>query len=109
LAARNLFTVLDCTVLPSMEMLNEALQLYWPILWRVCARGFYFHNSKPRVDEPPGKEVCDPFVDVPLAVFEEGECRLVLPRAKYGGLGISTSQPSLFRFTPGCGRESSSS
>lgn len=45
LAARNFFTVLDTTVFPSMEMLNEALLPHWTILWRVCARGFYFHNS----------------------------------------------------------------
>lgn len=93
LAARNLLTVLDCTEFPSQEQLNEALQPYWPILWRVCARGFYFHNSKPLVDEPPGKEVYDPFVDAPLPVFEEGECRLVLPRAKYGGFGLLLKLP----------------
>lgn len=93
LAARNLFTVLDCTEFPSQELLNETLQPYWPIVWRVCARGFYFHNSKPLVDEPPGKEVYDPFVDASLPVFEEGECRLVLPRAKYGGFGLLLKLP----------------
>jgi hypothetical protein len=93
LAARNLFFVLDTTVFPSVEMLNEALVPHWPILWRVCARGFYFHNSKPLVDEPPGKEVYDPFVDPPLPVFEESECRLVLPRAKYGGFGLLLKLP----------------
>jgi hypothetical protein len=93
LAARNLFKVLECTVFPSQEMLNDALQPYWPILWRVCARGFYFHNSKVLVDEPPGKEVYDPFVDPPLPAFEEGECRLALPRAKYGGFGLMLSLP----------------
>lgn len=93
LAARNLFLVLDCTVFPSMEMLNDALLPHWPILWRVCARGFYFHNSKPLVDEPPGKEVYDPFVDAPLPLFEEGECRLLLPRARYGGFGLLLKLP----------------
>ena len=43
--------------------------------------------------EPPGKEVYDPFVDAPLPVFEEGECRLVLPRAKYGGFGLLLKLP----------------
>jgi len=93
LAARNLFLVLDCTVFPSQELLNEALLPHWPILWRVCARGFYFHNSKVLVDEPPGKEVYDPFADPPLPFFEEGECRLVLPRAKYGGFGVLLKLP----------------
>lgn len=93
LAARNLFLILDCTVFPSMEMLNEALQPYWPILWRVCARGFYFHNSRPLVDEPPEKEVHDSFLDPPLPVFEESECGLVLPRTKYGGFGLLLKLP----------------
>lgn len=93
LAARNLFLVLDCTVFPSQELLNEALLPHWPILWRVCARGFYFHNSKVLVDEPPGKEIYDPFVDPPLPFFEERECRLVLPRARYGGFGVLLKLP----------------
>jgi hypothetical protein len=92
-AARNLFFVIDETEFPSVKKLNEALQPYWPILWRVCARGHYFHNSKPLVDDPPGKEVYDPFVDPPLPVFEESECRLVLPRAKYGGFGLLLKLP----------------
>jgi len=93
LAARNLFFVIDETEFPSMEKLNEALLPYWPTLWRVCARGHYFHNSKPLVHELPGKEVYDPFVDPPLPVFEEAECRLVLPRAKYGGFGLLLQLP----------------
>ncbi len=94
LAARNLFFVLDTTKCSRVwKMLNEALVPHWPILWRVCARGFYFHNSKPLVDEPPGKEVYDPFVDPLLPVFEESECMLVLPRAKYGGFGLLLKLP----------------
>lgn len=93
LAARNLFLVLDCTVFPSMEMLNDALLPHWPILWRVCARGFYFHNSKPLVDEPPGKEVYDPFLDPPLPIFEEGECAIVLPRGRFGDFAVSLRLP----------------
>lgn len=96
LAARNLFVVLDTTVFPSQELLNKALLPHWPILWRVCARGFYFHNSKPLVEEPPGREVYDATIDPPLPVFEEGECRLVLPRARYGGFALLLRLPGKF-------------
>jgi hypothetical protein len=93
LAARNLFFVIDETEFPNMEKLNDALLPYWPILWRVCARGYYFHNSKPLVDQVPGKEVYDPFVDPPLPVFEDGECRLVLPRGRYGDFALLLKLP----------------
>jgi hypothetical protein len=93
LAARNLFFVIDETEFPNVEKLNESLLPHWRILWRVCARGYYFQNSKPLVDEPPGKEVYDPFVDAPLPVFEEGECRLVLPRGRYGDFALLLKLP----------------
>ncbi|HEX4037752.1 MAG TPA: hypothetical protein VHX37_06815 [Acidobacteriaceae bacterium] len=88
LAGRNLFTVLDNTVFPSQELLNEALLPHWPILWRVCARGFYFHNSKPLVDEVPGKEAYEHFVGPPLPMFEESECSVVLPRGRHGDFAL---------------------
>jgi hypothetical protein len=92
-AGRNLYFVIDETEFSSLEKLNEALLPYWPILWRVCARGHYFHNSKPLVDQVPGKEVYDPFVDPQLPVFEEGECRLVLPRGRYGDFALLLKLP----------------
>ncbi len=93
LAARNLFFVLDDTVFPSVEKLNEALLPYWPILWRVCARGFYFHNSKPLVDEVPGKEAYEHFVGPPLPMFEEGECSVVLPQGRHGDFALCLYLP----------------
>lgn len=92
-AGRNLYFVIDETEFPSVEKLNEALLPYWPILWRVCARGHYFHQSKPLVDQVPGKEVYDPFVDPPLPVFEEDECSIVLPRGRYGDFALSLKLP----------------
>ena len=40
--ARNLYFLLDELDFPNIERLNEALRPFWPILWRVCARGHYF-------------------------------------------------------------------
>ena len=37
--ARLLYMVLDNERFLNIEKLNEALRPYWPILWRVCARG----------------------------------------------------------------------
>jgi hypothetical protein len=47
LAARNLYVLLDDEKLPGAAALNEALAPYWPVLWRVAARGHYFVRREP--------------------------------------------------------------
>ncbi len=47
LAARNLYVLLDDEKLPGAAALNEALSPYWPVLWRVAARGHYFIHRQP--------------------------------------------------------------
>ena len=49
-AARLLYIVLDNERFLNIEKLNEALRPYWPILWRVCARGHYLRHAKPVAD-----------------------------------------------------------
>ena len=47
LAARNLYGLLDDEKLAGAAALNEALAPYWPVLWRVAARGHYFERRQP--------------------------------------------------------------
>src|SRR5215472_11583569 len=47
LAARNLYVLLDDEKLAGAAALNETLAPYWPVLWRVAARGHYFVQRKP--------------------------------------------------------------
>jgi hypothetical protein len=47
LAARNLYVLLDDEKLAGATALNEALAPYWPVLWRVAARGHYFLEREP--------------------------------------------------------------
>ena len=47
LAARNLYVLLDDEKLAGATALNEALAPYWPVLWRVAARGHYFARREP--------------------------------------------------------------
>ncbi len=47
LAARNLYVLLDDEKLSGAAALNEALVPYWPVLWRVAARGHYFLEKEP--------------------------------------------------------------
>jgi hypothetical protein len=93
LAVRNLFFVLDEQEFSNIEKLNEVLLPYWPILWQVCARGHYFQQGKPLVDETSGDEVYDPIVDPPLPGFEEGDCSIFLPRGRKGGFALCLNLP----------------
>jgi len=47
LAARNLYALLDDEKLAGAAALNEAISPYWPVLWRVAARGHYFERREP--------------------------------------------------------------
>ena len=93
LAARNLFFVLDETEFPNIEKLNETLWPYWPMLWRVCARGHYFQQGKPLVEETSAEQVYDPYVEPPLPTFEEDECCLILPRGRQEGFALCLILP----------------
>jgi hypothetical protein len=43
----NLYVLLDDEKLAGATALNEALAPYWPVLWRVAARGHYFARREP--------------------------------------------------------------
>jgi hypothetical protein len=47
LAARNLHVLLDDEELAGAASLNQALRPFWPVLWRVAARGHYFLQHGP--------------------------------------------------------------
>ncbi len=52
LAARNLYVMLEEEPLAGADELNSALHPFWPILWRVAARGHFFVKGKPLREEP---------------------------------------------------------
>jgi hypothetical protein len=78
--ARNLYFLLDELELPNIEKLNEALWPYWPILWRVCARGHYFLHERPLRDIESSAPNFKATVRPPLPSFEEAEYRLEFVR-----------------------------
>jgi len=79
--ARNLYFLLDELEFPNVEKLNEALWPYWPILWRVCARGHYFHHLQPLQDQNSSAGGLESAVHPALPSFEEGEYRLDFVRS----------------------------
>ena len=83
---RLLYMVLENERLLNVEKLNEALRPYWPILWRVCARGHYLRHGEPLRDSTfwgadsrlPNRR--------PLPSFQEGEYRLEFHRGPCVGV-----------------------
>ena len=89
-AVQNLYHLLDELESPNVVKVNRALWPYWPILWRVAARGHYFRHGKPlffarlfdhRVPPPP------------LPGFEEGECALSLTRLQLDTFSLCLHLP----------------
>jgi hypothetical protein len=68
--------------------LNEALWPYWPILWRVCARGHYFHHAEPLQDPNSSAGSLEAAFHPPLPSFEEGEYRLEFVRSPSEGFSL---------------------
>ncbi|MFI5095669.1 MAG: hypothetical protein ACHQIK_19755 [Candidatus Acidiferrales bacterium] len=91
--ARNLYFLLDELEFPNIEKLNEALWPYWPILWRVCARGHYFHHMLPLQDQNASAGGLEAAFHPPLPSFEEGEYRLEFVRSPSDGFSLWLSFP----------------
>jgi hypothetical protein len=85
--ARNLYVLLDREQFASVETINATLAPYWPVLWRVAARGHFVYEKKPirdtaRPQELPGQPSFPPFVEGPyrlsVTVGEHSEMHLLL-------------------------------
>jgi hypothetical protein len=96
--ARNLYFLLDELELPNIEKLNDTLRPYWPILWRVCARGHYFLHMQPLQDPDSSASDIDAPLNPPLPKFEEGEYSLELVRSPTDGFSAWLHFPG--RLTP---------
>lgn len=93
---RLLYMVLENERLLNVEKLNEALRPYWPILWRVCARGHYLRHGEPLRDGTfwgadsrlPNRR--------PLPSFQEGEYRLEFHRGPESEFSVWLHFPGRF-------------
>jgi hypothetical protein len=56
LAARNVYVLLDEDALPGGEDLTRALRPYWPVLWRLSARGHFVEANEPVRDPSTARE-----------------------------------------------------
>ena len=81
LAARSLYVLLDEERFSNMEKVNQALGPYWPILWRVCARGHYLRHGQSLRESKFWAADFTLGIRPPLPSFQEGEYRLEIARS----------------------------
>jgi hypothetical protein len=90
LAARNLYVILEEEKLSGAEALDRALRPFWPILWRLAARGHYFVKQQPlRAPSTPK----DSFYQPPIPSVKEGEYSLSFARGEGNEFSLLLSFP----------------
>lgn len=90
LAGRNLYVILDEERLSGAEALDRALRPFWPILWRLAARGHYLLKRDPlRVASIPK----DSFYQPPIPSVKEGEFSLSFARGEGSDFSLLLSFP----------------
>jgi hypothetical protein len=95
--ARLLYMILDNEKFLNIEKLNEALRPYWPILWRVCARGHYLRHKQPLTDSAFWAADFRLGNRRPLPSFQEGEYRLEFHRGPETAFSVWMYFPGRFR------------
>lgn len=90
LAARNLYVILEEEKLSGAEALDRALHPFWPILWRLAARGHYLLKREPlRAASIPR----DSFYQPPIPSVKEGEYSLSFARGEGSEFSLLLSFP----------------
>jgi len=89
-AVKNLYHLLDELEFPHVPKLNRALSPYWPILWRVAARGHYFRHGRPLLF---GRITDARVPPPPLPGFQEGECAVSLDRMAHDTFSLCLHLP----------------
>ena len=90
LVGRNLYVILDEEKLAGAEALDRALRPFWPILWRLAARGHYFLKHEPLRLPSTAKES---FYQPPIPSVKEGEFSLSFARGEGSEFSLLLSFP----------------
>ena len=79
LAGRNLLILLEDEKLPATDTVNRALRPFWPVLWRLAARGHYCLTQQPLRTKSTSQ---DSFYQPPIPSIKEGEFTLSFNRGE---------------------------
>jgi hypothetical protein len=90
LAARNLHVLLEDEKLPGADAVNRALRPYWPVLWRLAARGHYCLTQEPLRAKATSQ---DSFYQPPIPSIKEGDFTLSFNRGEGSDIFLLLSFP----------------
>src|SRR5216684_5577920 len=90
LAARNLHVLLEDEKLPGVDAVNRALRPYWPVLWRLAARGHYCLTQEPLRAKSMGQ---NSFYQPPIPSIKEGDFTLSFNRGERSEISLLLSFP----------------
>jgi len=89
-AARNLHILLEDEKLPAADTVSQALRPFWPVLWRLAARGHYFLTGEPLRAKSASQ---DSFYQPPIPSIKEGDFTLSFNRGEGNDLYLLLSFP----------------
>lgn len=89
-AARNLYVLLEEDKLPGAELIDRALRPYWPVLWRLAARGHYVATEQPVREREISR---DGFNQPPIPSISEGGYSLAFSRGEGHDFSVLLSFP----------------
>jgi hypothetical protein len=89
-AARNLHILLEDEKLPAVDTVSRALRPFWPVLWRLAARGHYFLTGE-RLRAKSASQ--DSFYQPPIPSIKEGDFTLSFSRGEGNDISLLLSFP----------------
>lgn len=89
---RNLHVLLEDEKLAGAEALDRVLRPFFPVLWKLAARGHYFLKQEPIRLPSTEKE---PFYQPPIPPVKEGDYSLAFARAEGQNFSLLLSFPGL--------------
>ncbi len=90
LAGRNLHILLEDEKLPGADTVNRALRPFWPVLWRLAARGHYCLTQQPLRAKSTSQ---DSFYQPPIPSIKEGDFTLSFNRGEGNDIYLLLSFP----------------
>lgn len=93
LAGRNLYVLLEEENLSGADGVNRVLRPYWPILWRLAARGHYYIKQQPIREKPRTAE--ERFHRSAIPPISEGGYTLSFARGEGNDFSVLLSFPGV--------------
>lgn len=92
LAGRNLYILLEEENLGGADGTDRVLRPYWPILWRLAARGYYYVKKEPIREKP---KIAEEIFKAPIPPVTEGGFTLSFERGECNDFALLLSFPGI--------------